>query len=148
MKLDWGERPVFTVKAPQGDASVVPEKRNFELEFIGIEKCDSIEVTENDIKKPAVFDYEENVLKISVEDVCGELVISFKEPVKEAKNPLIARLCSVIENLEHIPNTVKDSLEILINNYTSEMDLLSRIIQLNLDENVLLALSEIITAEI
>ncbi len=147
MELNWNEKPTFTINAPSGDVSVVPSKRTFEIEFIGIERNADITVTENNTQKDFAISYTDGILTVTVLDVCDTLCIQFNNQIKIYENNTYKRLFRLIERIEKVDNTKKETLLSLINKNNNPSRLLCDIMQLDIDEKVLLALSEIITAE-
>ncbi len=148
MKLDWKKEPTFIIRTPKGDITVIPEKRNYEIELIGLKGCDGIRVTENGKEKEFQSCYENNVLSIQVDSVQGELCIALPDTTEKAENHYLPRMRYIIENLENVPNGIKDSLSALLRNAKSKEELISGVVQLNLGESVTLALAEMILAEI
>jgi hypothetical protein len=48
MKLDWNKDTSFTIEGAKGDLTLLPVSREYQLEFVGIQDCNRIEVTSND----------------------------------------------------------------------------------------------------
>lgn len=147
MVLDWSEKPTFTINAPLGDISVIPPKRNFEIEFIGIEGAPNIIVTENGAKKDFTLSSVNGIVTVSISGVSGTLSIQFNNEVKLSKNNTYDRLFQLIEKIEKVDNNKKGAILSLISKNENSNRLLCDIMQLDIDKKVLLALSEIITAE-
>lgn len=146
-ELKWSDNPEFTINVPKGDVSVIPETRNFEIEFIGINNCDDITVTENGTNKPVVKTYSEGVLKLSVDDVDGTVKVMFNSLVSLYGGNKIQKLKHIIEKFEHIPNNTKDMIYELVNTNTDNSKLLCDLAQLELDKNIYLSLCELITSD-
>lgn len=147
MDLDWSEKPTFTINAPTGDKSVIPEKRNFEIEFIGIADTKNITVTENGEKKDFTISSANGIVTISVLNVSGTLSVMFNEEVVLSKNNTYERLFRMVEKLEKVENSKKEIILPLMQKNEAPGRFLSDMMQLNLDEKVLLAINEIVTAE-
>ena len=96
MKLDWSESPVFTIEAPRGDASVIPQNRTYQMVFIGIEYTENIIVTEDGvIRNVKVSKGEVGEICVVAEEVRGRLEVYFDAPVSIRKN-----------NISNIENTI------------------------------------------
>lgn len=149
MSLKWGNDAFFTVSAPEGDASVVPEKRNFKLEFVGVKDCAEIKVSENGVLKEFTVEKNPDSVTVCVKEVSGELAVSLKSVVK-AENRVFERVLTVIEKLASIgnQNIVKDDMMDIVMKEKCKAKALSRLMQFDdVDKNVLKALTEIITAD-
>ncbi len=74
---EWGEDVNFTVKPAEGDASVVPQKRNYTIVFDDISAADSAVVTLDGKKKSAEITCSGGKVSVTVEAVApdSELVI-------------------------------------------------------------------------
>lgn len=148
MELDWNDTCTFTIHAPVGDTTVIPAKRNYEIAFIGIEKCRDITVKEANRVRSFDVSYHDDAPVISVENVTGTLEIQFTEPLTLSKNNVIPDLMRTIERLEHVPNNTKNEIYNVIKRSTTVSEITNALIQLNLDEKVLLALHEILACDI
>ena len=146
MELDWNKKPVFTIDAPKGDLAIIPESRRYEIEFIGIDSCEDITVTENGAEKKCEIFYKDGILTVVADNVCGTLSVQFNSAVKMSENKVWDELCDIIEKLENVPNTMKDHIYDIIKRTPSSAELVSELVQLGLDEKVLLALCEVINA--
>jgi alpha-glucosidase (family GH31 glycosyl hydrolase) len=69
MKLDWNKDTSFIIEGAKGDLSLIPAKREYQLEFIGIKDCNRIEVTSNDhsIHFNKKYDKKTNTLTLILE---------------------------------------------------------------------------------
>ncbi len=146
MELKWGEDAEFTISAPQGDVSLIPPMRNFEVEFVGICGGDNISVTESGKEKAFVKFASENTVTVSVEEVSGELKITVAK-VEESSNNTLEQLYAVIEKLEHIPNDSKNVIQKIVESGKPVGRMLNELAELDLSKNVLLALTEILMME-
>ncbi|MBR5613856.1 MAG: DUF5110 domain-containing protein [Clostridia bacterium] len=146
MQLCWGENSTFTVFAPKGELSVIPENRNYEIEFIGIKDCKNIAVSEDGKTKHFSVSVGTSSIFVSVDNVQGELVISFKSPLELAENNVEDRLHTIIERFENIQNYYKDEMMAIIKSEKSTVNVLSRLMQVDVGKNILNAITEIITA--
>ena len=148
MEFNWSNNCNFIINAPVGDTTVVPENRNYEIEFIGIENCQDITVKENGIDKNFDVTYSDGVLAVNVKKVCGTLEIQFNQTVKIAQNNSMESLLRTIERFENVPNYTKDVIYEFINSSKTVSEIVNTLVQLNLDEKVLLALCEILNSDL
>jgi len=146
MMLEWGEKPIFTIDAPKGDLTVIPESRRYEIEFIGIANCEDITVTENGAEKNCEIFCRDGILTVVADNVCGTLSVKFNSAVKMSENKIWQELCGIIERIENVPNCLKDQIYNTMKKSTNSAALAGKFVQLNLDEKVLLALCEIVNA--
>ncbi len=147
MQLHWGTNPVFTIFAPEGDLSVVPERRSYEIEFVGIKACEKLVVTESGKTKKITVSNTSNSILVSVDDVYGELVVSFESDVILAENDVIERLHTIIERFENIQNYYKDEMMAIIKSAKPTSQILSRLMQVDVGKDILNAITEILTAD-
>ena len=147
MELKWSKNPEFIINSPKGEKSVVPSKRNFELEFIGFDCGTDITVAENDTNKEFTVTSSNGVVTINVSDVGGKLVVNFNNQVKLAENNTYERLYSLLERIEKTDNLKKLFMLYCIQKKDNPNRLLCDLMQIGVDEKILLAMGEIITAE-
>ena len=147
MTFKWAENAEFIISAPSGNTSVIPSNRNFKIDFIGVNSCSNITVTENGKKKDYTKHINGNATIILLENVCGEIKILL-ENTKEASNNALERLYPIIERFEKIPNGMKVVIQNIIENNNSSDKIIRDLSQLDISKNVFLALTEIITAEL
>ncbi len=146
MELMWGKDTKFIISAPEGKTSLIPGKRNYELEFVGVSNCSELVVTENGAEKSFAIVKTGNAITVSVEGVSGELAITLRK-VEEASNDTLERLYDIIEKMERIPNDVKNTIQRIVESEKPAGKILNDLAELNLSKNVLLALTEVLMAE-
>lgn len=144
MIFNWNETAEFIISSPTGNTSVIPSERNFDIEFVGVNGCSDIIVTENGKEKDFAKHITENAITISLKNVSGEVKILIKN-AKEATNNTLERLYAIIEKLEKIPNDMKKVIQDIIESNSSSSKMISDLSQLDISKNVFLALTEIIT---
>lgn len=147
MIFNWNETAEFIISSPTGNTSVIPSERDFDIEFVGVNTCSNIMVTENGKEKDFTKQITENTITISVKNVSGEVNILLKN-AKEAANNTLERLYPIIEKLEKIPNDMKKVIQDIIESNIPSCKMISDLSQLDISKNVFLALTEIISAEI
>ena len=128
MILEWGEKPVFTIDAPKGDLSIIPESRRYEIEFIGIANCEDIVITENGTEKKCEIFYGDRMLTVVADNVCGTLSIQFNSDIKMSENKIWQELCGIIEKFENVPNCLKDQIYNTMKKSTSFAELTGNLV--------------------
>jgi len=146
MELSWGENPVFTIHAPKGDLSVIPEKRCYDIELIGIQEPESVVVTEDGVDKAFLASYADGVLTLRVSEVKGTLAVQLAGAWKR-ENVIEDKLCQIIEKLEQMPSDRKGAMYAILKKNTSAQRKISDLMQLGIDEKAMLAICELLTAE-
>lgn len=147
MQLIYGEKPEFEILAPSGDESVIPTKRNYAVEFIGLSENLDVSVTVNGEKCDFEADYTDGVVTVKVENVCGNINISFEKNVELKANDTRARVFELI-NVSGIAHVLKWDIYNIITEADSVLDALVDIYaKEDLGENMKSAISEILTAE-
>ena len=91
-KLKW-HKNTFTIGAVQGNASVVPQERSWNLVFCGVEDIlagDQVSVTADGCKLAAKVSYDEEhsrlVVQLPAVEVSKELIVSFADQFTIADN--------------------------------------------------------------
>lgn len=146
MQLSWGSTAVFTITPPEKSLEYIPQNRSFELEFVGISVCGSAEVFENGKSKAFEIDEGHNSLKLSVNDVNGEITVKLVD-VKEAIPDLGADLVARIKKLEKIPLEKKMLMRMAGQRQSSRAMYINELCQIGIGDNVLKAVLEILMAE-
>ncbi|MBR5152712.1 MAG: DUF5110 domain-containing protein [Clostridia bacterium] len=146
MELIWGETTVFTVHAPIGDCSVVPEQRGYAIEIVGVQEPENVIVTEDGVDKEFSASYVNGVLTVYMFKVKGTLEIQLAG-IQKADNDIDAKLCHIIEKLEQIPNDSKGVLYQIIQKDTPMQHKLMELMQLDVDKHAILAITELLTAD-
>lgn len=108
IEVKWGSGMEFIINPPQGDLEIIPQKRNYRIEFIGIKKPEAYIVTvgEKTVECNAVFD--NNVFYISVPMSIEEIKIKIAA-VEKKENNIIEDCINYIEMAE-IENDIKQHM--------------------------------------
>lgn len=144
MQLAWSDKPVFKISKPQGDF-VLP-KRNFEVEFIGIEENKSICVTEDGKDKKFEATWKDGVLTVEIVAASGDIEISFTSPVSIKKNDVVSKVEDFLRYAES-DIIVKERAFASIKAKETTIARLADIYALDLSAEIKSALTEIITAD-
>lgn len=146
LALDWSEKPIFTIDA-EGDTSVIPANRSYELRFIGIENNTDLSVTCNSDRISAETFYNDGVLAVKIPHARGNIRVAFNSAVKERKNDTENWLATVMERAE-ADNDSKETLFCdMTDNEKSIAKKLSILYHSKFDENMKNAIEEIITSD-
>lgn len=73
-RFAWGKTARFNVDAVDGDAALLPQKRDYRIRFIGLNRPDSVAVSRNGQPASAdtVYDAKLDCLQVSLDAVCPE----------------------------------------------------------------------------
>lgn len=146
LKLDWSEKPVFTIDM-EGDSSIIPQSRSYELSFIGIENITDVSVTCNVDRISTETSYNDGVLTVRIPNARGNIRVEFNSAVRERENDTESWLAAVMERAE-IENDCKDGLfRDMIDSAKSTAQKLDILYHAELDENMKNAIEEIITSD-
>lgn len=140
-EIKHSAKPVFTINEPVGVKSLIPDKRDYRVEFVGYTECGKFSVTENGIEK----EFECNGNCVTIKNVVGEVKIFFEEKV-EIKNNTND---DVYDFLLHSQgdNRMKVSIYNLIKNGADITDILLFFENNDVDNNFKMAVIELLTAE-
>lgn len=128
MELDW-KNGTFTFFAPQGDIGVIPQNRSYEVEFVGFDglECDNI---------------------VCCHGIEKDIVISLGNNICEKKNDTDKEVFDVLQYCQ-INNNQKVYLHMAMTDKSlSVSDKFLKLNSINPCEDVRLALTEIITADV
>lgn len=144
-KFELKDKEEFIIYSPEGDKSVIPENRSYTVEFNGYNELTGFEVTENG--KTIDFETSEEGGKISVliKNVKGTIRIKFTSV------PTIYQKNTEVETIEFTrriygDNTYKIALYDMLTKKVPLANIIIFLTQNKVDENVLYALVEILTA--
>ncbi len=146
MNFKWGENCEFTINATEGDASVIPESRNYEIEFIGIESPEKCIASLNGNEIESKYEMKNGVFTVLVCGIKGELKI-FLAGVKKNINNVISDVMTVIERSE-TDNFLKQDIFALMKNSKNTLEFLSSIKSLSISDDLYKAIMEIYTADL
>ena len=147
-ELDWSKKPVFTIYAPEGDTSVIPEKRSYEIEFIGATECKDISVTVDGKPADSLISYVDGVTIVESDKVKGEIVISFNAEVYEKANDIKSELISFLEPC-YTNNNQKAFIAMVMED--EKLTLTDKLVKLNdfkLSDDMRKAITEILIADV
>lgn len=147
MSIFAGEKPEFVISKPEGDLSVIPAKRNYEVELIGVGAAEEITVLAGGEKCDADICLENGVLRVLANDVCGELKITVNKGFALAKNNVENWAFNALEKFE-MSFVKKDEIYGIINSKKSTFDKVVAITETNdVCDNVKRAVIEMLTAD-
>lgn len=141
---DKGE---FVINKSVGDLSLIPNKRNYNLIFIGIEDSNIIIKNENtDIEYNKYYDENKKELLISLKDIeiSNKISIKFDSSIKLSNRNLNEDIFELLHRAE-IETNLKDLIYLTILNSTNN-NVVSELISLDLDSELFESLCELILA--
>jgi alpha-glucosidase (family GH31 glycosyl hydrolase) len=145
-KNDW-EKKKFVVNKVKGNLSLVPERRDYKLIFIGIDECDiAVAVDGSYIDVDYSYDKERCELIVEVKNIStsSELIINFPFDLELVSRNKIKDLFELIDRFE-IEINLKEKIYSALNN-TSLINSISILNTLNLDKDLYDCVSEILLA--
>ena len=145
MELRWSEKQSFVIYKPEGDSSVTVEKRNFELEFVGVSENSKVKVIEGRAEKEFEAFVRDGVFTVNVTGVTDTLVVSFEE-VELKENDVFGDIYKILQNAE-IEFATKDLTYEKLSSCKSKTEMLREVLGANIGDDVKRALCEVITAE-
>lgn len=149
MRLDWaGEKQAFTIDSARGALELIPEKRNWVLEFAAVtdaQCCVTVNDKETGCRK--FYDEHSRTLTLEIDQVSTEktLVVSFHTKMELSENP-IERLAFDFLNQAEIEFMTKEMLFRRIKEKKSLKVFLSELQAMEIDGELKGALVEILTA--
>ena len=146
MVWEWSKNPVFTIRKPEGNLSLIPEKRDYTLAFRKITECKNISVTLNG--KPIDFtaDYDNDTLTIKVTEIAGELKVEFLDDTFVADNNYKKEMDELLMKLQ-MNNADKWFISQLMHREKNPSIVLNEITADKYDINIRNALTEILLAQ-
>jgi hypothetical protein len=122
MALCWGETKIFTIEAAQGKTDLIPQSRDYELEFYGVSQDAVEQVLSGEEMKTyqTGYDEERHILTVSVSDISVEkpLTVRLRSEEQLQEND-IAALAYYAINRAQIPFAEKEQLYRIL---TGDMD--------------------------
>ncbi len=120
MELLWNDKKQFVIYQPEGDMSVIPQSRNYIIEFIGIDNT-NVKLLENGKHKDFAVEYNDGVLRLTVSSVIGKLEAVFNENVSLCKNDTEKWLSDFLEHT-YTDNWKKDDIYNMMMDKTVTLD--------------------------
>ena len=147
MQVSWGESSRLVIEKPEGCLEYLPEKRTYTVKFHGV--CDSNVRAEADgasCLTQCSYDEKTNTLTCQVETLPSDTRIQVVlEKAVQAENH-VTEECFDFLNQAEIPFPLKEALYQTIKDQEDKTVLLSTLQAMELDRELLGALTEIITA--
>ena len=147
MQVSWGESSRLVIEKPEGCLEYLPEKRTYTVKFHGV--CDSSVRAEADgasCLTQCSYDEKTNTLTCQVETLPSDTRIQVVlEQAVQAENH-VTEECFDFLNQAEIPFPLKEALYQTIKDQEDKTVLLSTLQAMELDRELLGALTEIITA--
>lgn len=142
------EEGIFSIGSVEGDTSCIPLEREYRLHLIGFQRCEGISVGRKDKSCMDMVTYDEDKGEYvtsfySVSSKEGQEFYIFGE-MQLAKKPVLRKVFELLDRAE-IETLTKERINDVLKKDESPYAL-SNLMQLNLEEDLLRAISEIILA--
>ena len=151
LAFSWGTDAEFVIGGAQGTAGLIPEKRTYTVKIHGVTSCaDRVSVFVNGFtdapdSHPS-YDPDSRTLTCTLEEIPSDARIRILvKDVSEAENDIVKEAFDFLNQAE-ISFVLKDTLYRLIENAGDRLILLSQLQTMELEPDLLGALTEIITA--
>lgn len=151
MSFSWGKDAEFVIGGARGTVGLIPEKRTFAVKIHGVTSCaDRISVFVNGFtdapdSHPS-YNPDSRTLTCTLEEIPSDARIRILvKDVSEAENDIVKEAFDFLNQAE-ISFVLKDTLYRLIENAGDRLILLSQLQTMELEPDLLGALTEIITA--
>lgn len=150
MEFKWNGTKQFVIGPSKGEISLIPSERGYELEFIGCTngkaavKCGDIEIAaEQSYSEP------DNTIKIIIpkQSVTDKITVEFLEQLYLADNDVIRKAFEFLNQAE-IEFVLKERLYGLLKESESVLKTIAQLKSMNLEEGLLGALIELLTAKL
>jgi alpha-glucosidase (family GH31 glycosyl hydrolase) len=145
---NWEDGQSFRILPVQGERSLLPEKRTFTLEFVGVTDAKvHVTVGGSTVAAAGSYDRKERTLRVTVPDVDGtqEVCVTFDRPLQLAANPVEEELFTLLANAE-IEYLAKRRLYDLAAGGRDAGSIIGALQGLGIDADLTSAISEIIIA--
>lgn len=149
MKFDWeGEKQSFTIASAVGAVKLIPEKRNYILEFAAVTDAEcSVTLNGGETACRKSYDADSRTLTLEIDQVstAKTLVVRFETSMKLSENP-VEKLVFEFLNQAEIEFEIKEMLFRRIREGKSLKVFLSELQAMEIDGEIKGALVEILTA--
>ena len=151
MSFSWGKDAEFVIGGARGTVGLIPEKRTFAVKIHGVTSCaDRISVFVNGFTDAPdshpFYEPDTRTLTCTLEDIPSDARVRILvKDVSEAENDIVKEAFDFLNQAE-ISFVLKDTLYQLIENAGDRLILLSQLQTMELEPDLLGALTEIITA--
>lgn len=92
MELKWSDKPEFIIYAPQGDTSVIPQNRKYEIEFVGFDTAPEIKSNAS-----AIAGDNDGIITVCVNAQPSDISIAFVNTTTVKKNDKEKALFKLLE---------------------------------------------------
>ena len=141
MQLKHSDKPEFVIYESNGDKSVIPESRSFEVEFNGYSECNDMTVTENGEEKEFVLSNN----CILIENVVGTVNVKFNTEVRITENNKEYEAVEFLRRYQG-DNIIKQELYEMLRDGKNAFEIIKYMNSIKIDSDVCDALTEILTA--
>jgi alpha-glucosidase (family GH31 glycosyl hydrolase) len=151
MNLNWHDEEtqtgVFTIQEPDGDVSVLPERRQFRLTFVSFDYTGEPEVYVNGERLDNIDSRKEGrftIIDIPEQDITATYQVRFKE-VHTKRNDMHAEVFHFLDRAQ-LSDHLKEKIYQKIKEGSTSARVITGLLALDLDPELMEALSELIWA--
>ena len=150
LSLHWGESKTFTVAPSRGKLELIPQSRDYDLEFYGVapDAVQTVTVCGESRDLNIVYDEKRHILTVSVKDISVEkgLEVHFINDASLQNNNIAAFAYTVI-NQAQIPFANKEKLYRILTGDTDKLCKLSTMETMVMPEEMKSVVRELLLAE-
>ena len=146
--LKWGDSAVFEINAAQGDLSLIPEKRNYQLHFRGFSKnCDAkVLVNGKEIEFASKYDAKTNTFTVTVSDIAVtnnlKVEITSESGLYPDDTAAFNRVFEIIQSAQTDYDPKNDLWKLFVRPEFTKLEKLSFVTTLIKNQSVVAAVSE------
>ncbi len=146
--LKWGAKPVFEIGAAEGDLSLIPEKRNYKVNFRGISKDTEVKAFcgGKELNVTSKFDANTNTIAVCISDIAVTDAVCFELNSESGFTPdeqaVYNRIFDILMRSEMDYNPKNDIWPTMLDKNLTRMQKLSTVTARITDSDVLSAICE------
>jgi hypothetical protein len=148
-RLLWNDKKYFTIYPAEGELSLIPRVRNYQIKVYGVKADDLklISVNGNSISSHCSYDEKRSILTIELGNIeAGEKAeLWFKEDAGISVNQTVWRVFEIL-NRAQIEYHIKEKIYSLVKNYSSLQSLISSLTAIDTSKELKEMIQEIILA--
>lgn len=146
-----GEETFLVIDKAEGETNLIPQKREYFLEFVGMQKVDEKDILlligEQEVEPKITYNDNNHSIQLKISavspDQCVKIII--KRNVLQNRNPVVDK-CFAFLNQAEIEFAIKDKIFSLIKKCNCITEILSGLYALDIEQELYGALAEILTA--
>ena len=147
MSLNWCEKPIFNIMPAEGNINVIPSKRNFKLNFVGVRNQNlKLIINNEEISSNKLFKVTENGIEVSLTgiSICDKVQVLF-ETDETLENNIVKEVFEYL-NKAQMEYDLKSEIYNIVKSGMNVAQIITTIQSLNINPIIFAALCEILSA--